>query len=245
MEQDEKKDKAHIFYREVLELLNAHNLPFLVGGAFALGHYTGLHRDTKDIDLFCKVEDYPSFLKLFEKHGYTIEVTDPRWLAKAFKGEYFVDLIFNAVNNLTPVNDSWFAHEMKGELFQIPIKFIAAEELLWMKLYIQNRERYDGADINHLILRYGNHINWTRLWMRLKQHWQLLLAQFINFQFVYPSDRQLIPEWLLKELLALAAKQSDLPSPIEKVCLGPLIDQTQYKVDVLEWKYKSFTTETL
>ncbi len=240
-----KKDEANDFYRKVLELLNAHSLPFLVGGAFALGHYTGLHRDTKDIDLFCKVEDYPRILKLFEQNGYKIEVTDPRWLAKAFKGEYFVDLIFNAVNNLTPVDDSWFTHEITGELFKTPVKFIAPEELMWMKLYIQNRERYDGADINHLILRYGEHIDWHRLWGRLKQRWQLLLAQFINFQFVYPSDKHLIPEWLFKELLDLAAKQYELPTPVEKICLGPLIDQTQYKVDVLEWKYKSFTTETL
>lgn len=246
MESDiSKSDNAHDFYREAMQLLNEHALPFLVGGAFALRHYTGIHRDTKDLDLFCKAEDYPHILKLFAQHGYTTEVTDPRWIVKAFKGEHFIDLIFNTTNNICPVDDTWLEHGVAGSLFTVPVKILAAEELMWTKLYVHNRERYDGADLNHLILRYGKKLDWKRTFKRIGQHWHLLLAQLLNFQFVYPSDKDIIPAWLFQELLELAGKQFELPSPIAKVCLGPLIDHTQYEIDIKEWNYKSLTTKTI
>lgn len=233
------------FYQEAMQLLNEHALPFLIGGAYALRHYTGIHRDTKDLDLFCKAEDYPRILKLFSQRGFTTEVTDPRWVAKAFKGEHFIDLIFNTTNNICPVDDSWFEHGVAGELFTVPIRLIAAEELLWTKIYVHNRERYDGADINHLIMRYGRQLEWKRLFKRIGHHWHLLLAQLLNFQFVYPSDRDIIPAWLFQDLLDLAGKQFELPSPVAKVCLGPLIDHTQYQIDIVEWNYRSLTTKTI
>ncbi len=245
MTQEETQSTAQDFYQEALQLLLKHQSPVLIGGAFALYHYTGIYRDTKDLDLFCKAEDYPSILKLLSQHGYRVEVTDPRWLAKAYKGDYFIDLIFNTTNHTCFVDDSWFEKEEKGELFEVPVRFILAEELLWTKIYVQNRERYDGADINHLILRYGSQLDWQKLWNRMKQHWNLLLSQLLNFQFIYPSDRKLVPSWLFDELLALAKSQYELPEPIEKVCLGPLVDHTQYQIDITEWKYKSFTTKTL
>lgn len=240
-----KSDDAHEFYKEAIELLNEHALPFLLGGAFALRHYTGIHRDTKDLDLFCRAEDYPHILKLFAQHGYTTEMTDPRWIAKAFKGEYYIDLIFNTTNNICPVDDTWMEHGIEGALFSVPVKILAAEELMWTKLYVHNRERYDGADLNHLILRYGKHLVWKRILKRIGQHWHLLLAQLLNFQFVYPSDKDVIPAWLFQELLDLAGKQFELPAPVAKVCLGPLIDHTQYEIDIKEWNYRSLTTKTI
>lgn len=236
---------SHTFYQKALKVLNKKEIPYLVGGAFALRHYTGIHRDTKDLDLFCKAEDYPQILKLFAEEGMDTEVTDPRWLAKVIQGEFFVDFIFNTTNNICPVDDSWFKYGVDQELFGVPIRMMAAEELLWTKLYVHNRERYDGADINHLILRYGQQLDWKRLNTRISHHWHLLLAQLLNFQFVYPSDREIIPASLFQNLLELAGKQFELPSPKTKVCLGPLIDHTQYQTDILEWGYRSLTTKTI
>ncbi|KKX51592.1 hypothetical protein L950_0204585 [Sphingobacterium sp. IITKGP-BTPF85] len=89
-------------------------------------------------------------------------------------------------------------------------------------------------------------MDWELLLKRLDPHWHLLLAQLLIFQFVYPSDyREIIPKWLFDELMRRAAEQYDIPSPVEKVCRGPLIDQTQYEVDVKEWNYKSYTITTI
>lgn len=247
MKDDLSSHEAHAFYQQALRLLNNQGFPFLVGGAFALQQYTGIHRDTKDLDLFCKAEDYPRMLQLFAEQGMATEITDPRWLAKVYhqEQEHFIDFIFNTTNNICPVEDSWFQHSPKGELFGVPIRIMAAEELMWTKLYVLNRERYDGADINHLILRYGRQLDWNRLYDRISHHWHLLLAQLLHFQFVYPSNRDIVPNWLFQELLELAGKQANLPEPVVKVCLGPLIDHTSYRIDIVEWDYKSLTTKTI
>jgi hypothetical protein len=122
---------------------------------------------------------------------------------------------------------------------------IPAEELIWCKLYVQNRERFDGADVNHIILKWGKKLDWNRLLFRMDQHWHLLLAQLIIFQFVYPSDyREIVPKWLFDELMSRAHMQYELPSSVEKVCRGPVIDQTQYATDIKDWDYKVSTIKT-
>jgi hypothetical protein len=126
------------------------------------------------------------------------------------------------------------------------VQFVPAEELIWCKLYVQNRERYDGADVNHMFIRYGRQLDWKRLFMRIDQHWHILLSQIIQFQFCYPADfHDIIPRWLFEELMSRAHEQYDLPAPVEKVCRGPIIDQTQYQVDIKEWHYKVTTIKTV
>lgn len=243
---EEKKLEAHSFYEEALTILNEGGIEFLLGGGFAAFHYTGIHRDTKDLDVFCRAREYPKILKLFAEKGYRTELTDVRWLAKVFKDDHFVDIIFDTVNNICRVDDAWYDHATSGEVAGIPVKFMPAEELVWCKIYVQNRERYDGADVNHLLLKYGNQLDWQRLLSRLDQHWHLLLAQVLSFQFVYPSDfHDIIPRWLFDDLMARAHEQYDLPPPMERVCRGPIIDQTQYEIDIREWGYKVTTIKTV
>jgi hypothetical protein len=66
------------------------------------------------------------------------------------------------------------------------------------------------------------------------------------FQFTYPHDyRDILPKELFDQLIKRAADQYELPPCLEKVCLGPLIDQTQYEIDIKEWDYKSYTIKTV
>jgi hypothetical protein len=246
IETEEQKKEAYAFYKEALELLYESGADFMLGGGFATFHYTGIYRDTKDLDVFCKPSEYPKILKHFALKGYQTEMHDVRWLAKIFKGEYFIDIIFSSVNNICLVDDSWYEHAGKGEFVGLPVKFIPAEELIWCKAFVQNRERYDGADINHVILRYGEKLDWRRLLMRLDPHWHLLLAHLILFQFVYPSDfHRIIPKWIFDELMDRARGQYDLPPAVVRVCRGPVIDNTQYSIDVKEWDYRSYTIKTI
>ncbi|KAA5546392.1 nucleotidyltransferase [Adhaeribacter rhizoryzae] len=237
--------EAETYYRDVLELLNQNGLQYLVGGGWAFRQYTGIVRDLKDLDLFCKAGEYPKILKLFSDHGYKTELTDVRWLAKLYRDDMYIDLIFNTVNNICTVDDSWFDYATEGEAYGVPVKLIPAEELLWCKVYVQNRERYDGADVNHIIVRWGHQLDWNRIWSRLEQHWHLLLSQVLLFQFVYPTERDLIPKWLFDKLIELAKNQYNMPLPVEKVCLGPIIDQTQYRTDITDWEYKVITIKTI
>jgi hypothetical protein len=238
-------DGSKDFYRESLSLLTKSNIPFLIGGGFAFRHYTNIHRDTKDLDIFCKASYAFQILKFLSQHGFKTEITDARWIAKAYKGDFYIDIIFNTVNNICPVNDRWYEHSHQGDLLGSTVSFISPEDLIWCKIYVQSRDRYDAADINHIILLRGKEIKWEQLKRHMDQHWHLLLAQFLNYQFVYPSERDNIPKWLFDELLKRASEQYDLPASFDKVCLGPIIDQYQYDVDILEGKFKVITSKTI
>lgn len=243
---EEQKRESKAFYLEALDLLEECGVPFMLGGAFSLFQHTGIYRDTKDLDIFCKPSDYPRILKFFADKGFETVLYDVRWLAKVFKGEYFIDIIFNTVNNICRVDDSWLERATKGQFVGKDVLFLAPEELVFCKVYVLNRERYDGADVNHIWLKAGQQFDWKRLLMLLDPHWHILLAQILQFQFVYPSEfHQIIPKWLFDELIRRANEQYEMPSPYEKVCRGPMIDQTQYEIDIKDWNYKTYTIKTV
>ena len=98
-----------------------------------------------------------------------------------------LDLIFRAGNGLCEVDDSWFERARDDELLGVPVKLCAPEEMIWMKAYIMERERFDGADIAHLILMKNQEINWERLLCSMEQYWEVLLIHLLNFRFIYPS----------------------------------------------------------
>lgn len=237
---------ANTFYSDSLLLLNESGVQYLLGGGFAFSYYTGIYRDTKDLDIFCRNSSYPKILKFFGDKGFRTELTDARWIAKIFKDEYYIDLIFDTPNGICTVDDSWFANSVTGKFQNLDVAMVPPEELIWCKIYVQNRGRFDGADINHLILKQGKGLDWKRLLFRMDAHWQLLLSQLLNFQFVYPSEyRSIIPSWLFDELLNRVQDQSLLPTSVERICRGPIIDQVQYQTDIVEWKYKVITMKTI
>src|SRR5436305_3063660 len=80
-------------FREVLQMLNAKQVPYVVSGAFALHAHTGIWRDTKDLDLFLAPDQAKAALNALRKGGFECEVCDPVWLAKAHRDGFFVDLI--------------------------------------------------------------------------------------------------------------------------------------------------------
>src|SRR5436309_15972338 len=86
--------RAEVFYARALRELATLDLPFLLAGTYALSAYTGLVRETKDLDIVCKPSDYPRILSHFRDLGYAVEIEDERWLGKVFQDEHFFDVIF-------------------------------------------------------------------------------------------------------------------------------------------------------
>jgi hypothetical protein len=223
------------FYEHALTLLTEAKVPFLVGGAYALRHYTGIVRDTKDLDLFVHPRDQRRAMEIFGDAGYDTEWTAPHWLTKAHKGQDFVDFIYGLANGLGQVDDAWFAHAAEGELMNRPVRLIPAEEMIWSKAYIMERERFDGADINHLLRARAERLDWERLLSRFGPHRRILLMHLLAFGFVYPADRSRIPGEILKRLLDEAASAKDEGNPVEgALCRGPIISRYQYVKDVQE-----------
>jgi hypothetical protein len=228
---------ADAFYTESLRILHASEIPFLVAGTFAINCYTGINRATKDIDIFCKAGDFPRILLHFKDKGFAIEIEDERWLAKVRRGACFFDVIFASATAVITVSDLWFQESHPAEIYGVPVQLTPPTELIWSKALLQNRHRYDGADIAHLILRQSERIDWRRLLTHMEQYWEVLLIHVLNFRFIYPSERDNIPRWLLDELLLRAQQHADLPIPQTKVCRGRLFSPEDYRVDVQEWGF--------
>ena len=66
---------------------------------------------------------------------------------------------------------------------------------------LQDRYRYDGADVAHMILKRSDDIDWNQLISSMELYWEVLLMAVLNFRFVYPSERDIIPRWVMDELL--------------------------------------------
>ena len=225
------------FYAEALKKLDELKLPFLVGGTFAVNSYTGLNRPTKDMDVFCRPGDYPAILAHFQNHGYHAAIKDERWIAKVWSGEHFFDLIFSCTVVISPITDQWFTERHTAQIYGLEVPIIPPTELVWSKSFVQTRERYDGADVLHVILRQHDKIDWHRLLAHMDAWWEVLLIQLLNFRFVYPSERDLVPAWLMDELLQRLATRGSLPPTETKICRGRLYSRTDYLIDVTEYGY--------
>ncbi len=219
------------FYRRSLEILIRARLPFLIGGAYALHNYSGIFRDTKDLDVFIKPADCEKTLEVFTRAGFETTVAFEHWLAKSTWNGHLIDIIFNSGNAISEVDDIWFERAVDGNLFGIAVKFAPPEEIIWSKAFVMERERYDGADVNHILLARGNKIDWKRLIDRFDSNWRLLLSHLILFGFVYPSERRLIPEWVMSELLSRLQEDSGVEVH-GRLCLGTLLSREQYRLDV-------------
>ncbi len=229
--------EAEDFYAECLKILKDSAIPFMMGGTLAINAYTGMKRPTKDMDIFCKAGDFPRIIQTFSKLGYTVAVEDERWLAKVFRGDHFFDVIFNSANSMTPVTDEWFKEAERATVCEIDVTLLPPAELVWSKVFVQDRYKYDGSDVAHMILAQGSRLNWQRLMNYADQYWEVLLVHLLNFRFIYPSERELVPRWLLDELLARLQGQINLPTPRMKVCRGRLFSRADYAIDVGEWGY--------
>lgn len=236
--------EAEAFYAAALGELIETDIPFLVAGTFAVSAYTGISRTTKDFDIFCKAGDWPRLLALFKERGDEVSVEDERWLGKVNRGTIFIDIIFGSSNGTMPVSDLWFEHSVESNVLGHPVRLVGPTELVWSKCFIQNRNRYDGADVAHLILRAHDRIDWKRLLQHMEVHWEVLLIHLLNFRWIYPSEREKVPAWLMEELLDRLAYQRRLPPPQARICRGRMFSASDYEIDVREWGYADIDGES-
>jgi hypothetical protein len=229
--------EAEAFYVEGLNLLARSGEPFLLSGTYAVTAYTGVVRPTKDLDVFCKAGDCPRILAYFRARGFDVSVEDERWLARVIRGRFFFDVIFNGKCASIPVTDAWFEAAPLMEIYGTPVRVTPPTEMIWSKMYVQDRERFDGADIAHLILKQHAHVDWTRLLSLMEPHWEVLLAHLLNFRYIYPADRDAVPAWLFRELLSRLMVQLDAPLPRTRICRGRLFSPIDYAPDVFDWGF--------
>jgi hypothetical protein len=221
------------FYRAVMQELQSHDVPFLVGGAYAFASYTGITRDTKDLDIFVRPADHERALTILAQGGYRTELTFPHWLGKVYRAYDCVDIIFSSGNGLATVDEAWFEHAVPAPVLGTIRCLVPPEEMIWSKGFVMERERFDGADIAHLISAQAHRFRWRRLLDRFGEHWRVLLSHLILFGFVYPDERRKVPAWVMGVLLERLADDLRPDQPrTPGLCQGTLISREQYLPDV-------------
>jgi hypothetical protein len=228
-------DPRLTFFIDALRLLEATTVPFLVGGAFAHSRYTGRERETKDLDVMLRQEDVPHALAAFEGAGYQVDVPFPHWLGKVHRGGQYIDVVFSSGNGIVRVDDCWFSHATQAEVLGMPVSLCPAEELLWSSAFVQERERYDGAAVLHLLHAQALFFDWPRLLERFGDHWAVLLSHVILFRFVYPDRRGDIPDDIVNGLIGRVSQQQ--AEPDNPLCLGTLLSREQYLFDIEQLGY--------
>src|SRR5262249_36493306 len=226
------------FFCEALRALQNAQVPFLVGGAYALACHSGVVRHTKDLDLFTRPEDCERVLEVLLAAGFRTELTDPCWLAKAYAGEDFIDVIFSSGNAIAQVDDGWFEHAIAAKVLGMTVQLCPLEETIWSKAFVMERERYDGADIAHLLRACGERLDWVRLLDRFGTHWRLLLSHLILFSFIYPSEPGRIPPSVMRTLVDRLQSETRNPSSSGRLCQGTLLSKAQYTIDIEHWGYQ-------
>lgn len=232
-------------YQRALRALNAAGVRYVVSGAFATFQYTGIFRDTKDLDLFLKPEDVVSAAKVLKTAGFTPSLSQAHWLAKATRAPHFLDLIYGLANGLGFIDEDWHRHSRQATLFGEPVRIAPPEEMIWHRLFISERHRYDMADVVHIIWSLQGRLDWQRLERRAGEHWPLLLTHLILFRYVYPEYCHYIPAELMNDLLARQQCDVSRTGSLERVTRGTLISLFSFQVDVNEWGFKDLRQENV
>jgi len=238
-----QKTKGRRLHRRSVVALQDAGVPFLIGGAYVLEVYSGVSRETKDFDLYLRPQHVDPAIRALKRAGYKTKKTFPHWLAKAERGHDHVDLIFRAGNGLCEVDDSWFRRASDSHFLGSKVKLCAPEEMIWMKAYIMERERFDGADIAHMLQSCADKLDWPHLIGRFGPDWRVLLSHLVLFGFIYPGERDKIPSAIMDELIARLQSEKR-PAESNLICNGTLLSREQYLVDVEERGFRDARLDT-
>jgi len=234
--QEDEADSGILELIEALTQMSRSGIPYLVGGTYALRHYTGTPRPTKDLDVFVLPRDVQRVLDFFDRRGYQTELPYPHWLGKVWVDGLLVDVIFSSGNGVARVDEDWFLHSVSSRVSGVPVRLSPPEEMIWSKSFVQERERFDGADVLHLIRALGQSLNWPRLVQRFDSNWRVLLGHLVMFGYAYPDRRHQVPPWVLEELTGrLLQERTETVPP---VCNGTLLSREQYLDDLGSGKYQ-------
>ncbi len=232
-------------YKRALRTLNEAGVPYVVAGAYAIYEHTGIYRKTTDLDLFVEPSQVVPAMQALRAAGFRTKLAQSHWLAKAIDDPFFVDIIYGMGNGLALIDPDWYRHSTPAILAATPVRVAPAEELIWHRLFINERHRQDMADIAHLILCVGDTLDWQRLVDKTGPHWPLLLAQLQMFYYVYPGYRSRVPDWVLANLLERARAETGHELPSETATRGTLISRFSFAIDVNEWGFHDLRDEAI
>jgi hypothetical protein len=192
-------------FREALEALNRSKVPFAIGGAFAMYHYTDVWRNTNDLDVYIEHRFLPVAVNYLSESGFAdygeMARGDRNWIYHATRNETIVDLIWEPPNHLQQIDATYFERASEGHFLGVPVKFLAPDDLVWSKLFTLNRHRCDWPDIFYVVRACPKGMDWRRIISKTGDHWPVLLSFIVLFDWAYPAYSRCIPADIRAELL--------------------------------------------
>jgi len=122
------------------------------------------------------------------------------------------------------------------------VKLCAPEEMIWMKGYIMERERFDGADIEHIVQSCADKLDWAHLVRRFGPDWRVLLSHLVLFGYIYPSERDKIPTSIMDDLIS-RLRSEPRTAGANRICNGMLLSRKQYLLDIRERGFRDATLQ--
>jgi hypothetical protein len=233
-----KREQREI-YKEALRALNESGIDYAVGAAFARHAYTSIWRPTKDLDLFVRPQDLRTMMDVLEEIGFETEVNNFSWLSKAWKGGFFIDMIFGTGNGHLPIDDRSFDGAKKGKVLGLTVKLMPIEEMIATSMYVAGRNRFDGGEVVHLIRASKGKIDWGRILERMGENRALVLWHLLFFDFIYPGHSNYLPQDLMIQLFEEAKQHWEAEKKQHsRAFRGTLLDPYSYTVDVKDWGYE-------
>lgn len=205
--------KQRYWFEKAMRALQQEGVPFVVAGAFGLYHHTGFWRGTKDHDVLVLPEHreiaieavcHAGMRDYFEEEPY-----DRDWIFRSTRNGAIVDLIWRLANKEDDIDRKWFERASPGELFGLPVQYVSAADMCWMKLFVFQRNRCDWPDIINVIRGTQGRLDWDHLLAQVDRHWRLLCALTNIFDWLCPPERHFIPESFRSRLRRLLAEDSD------------------------------------
>ena len=146
-------------------------------------------------------------------------------------------------NGVITVEDSWIERARPAVVYGIAARVLAPEELVASKIFVAKRERFDGADIAHVIYGTSGEFDWKRELELVGSHWEMLLWSLMLFRYVYPAQSHYVPSEIWCELLTRFTHEVKNPNP-HALFRGSLVDENMFAIDAEEWKLPNLLDES-
>ncbi len=191
-------------YQSAIRAIRTAEIPFLLGGGFAMAGFTGRWRNTKDIDFYISKSDRARTIAALTAAGFRDYFDDlpydRKWIYRSTRSGVIVDIIWAMANQRAQVDAQWFENAPTISIRGETLKVVPMEEFVWCKLYILQRDHCDWTDVLNVLFAAGARMDWDRLLERLEDDWPLLKSLLTLYGWVCPRSAAELPESLRRRL---------------------------------------------
>lgn len=202
--EDYLPDDQWAIFQPALRAVRALGVPFAIGGGLAIALYTGLWRNSKDIDLYVLPADRERVIAAVLSTGlvdYFDEMPyDRAWIFRSVRDGVIVDMMWALANGAGDVDREWLTRGARATVRGESLRLLAPEEMFWSKVHVLQRDRCDWPDLLNLLYACGPWFDWARLLGRMAGHERLLASMLGLFAWVAPGRAQQLPTWLWPRL---------------------------------------------